>query len=78
MMLWGKVSVRQTREQRIIRYAAEDSRFEIESRRRKVPHANDSGYWYHTTYFLIDTATGFEREFWKLADAKQAAEDMLK
>ena len=78
MMLWEKVWVKKgTGSAKTIRYAAEDCRFEIESRKRAIPHANESGVWYHTTYFLIDTATGFEREFWKLADAKQAAEDMM-
>lgn len=46
--------------------------FRIESRKKAIPHANGSGVWYHTTYFLI-TKDG-EKEYWQLRDAKEAAE----
>lgn len=55
-------------------YASSDGRFEIQSRKRAIPHANRSGYWMHTSYFLINSQTGEEKEFWTLKDAKAAAE----
>lgn len=57
-------------------YGSDDGRFEIQSRKRAIPHANRSGYWMHTSYFLIDSQTGEEKEFWALKDAKAAAERM--
>lgn len=78
MMQWVKVWHGQKNGMRTIRYTADDSRFEIESRRRRIPHANGEGYWYHTSYFLIDVNTGFEREYMRLDAAKKAAEEMLK
>lgn len=53
-------------------YESDDGRFEIQSRRRAIPHASRGGYWMHTSYFLI--ADGAEKEFWSLKDAKAAAE----
>lgn len=54
-------------------YESGDGWFRIESRKRNVPHANRSGYWQHTTYFLID-GNGNEKEYRSLKDAKEAAE----
>jgi len=45
----------------------------IESRKVAVPHANRSGYWLHTTYFVC-SPDGSEKEYWKLTDAQEAAE----
>lgn len=53
-------------------YYESDKGHRIESRKRAIKHANGSGYWFHTSYFLI-TEEG-EKEFWKLQDAKEAAE----
>lgn len=55
-------------------YESGDGWFRIESRKRNVQHANRSGYWQHTTYFLID-GNGNEKEYWSLKDAKEAAEE---
>ena len=77
-MIWVKVWHGQKNGMRTIRYTAEDSRFEIESRRRRIPHANGEGYWYHTTYYVVDTATGYERECWRLKDAKKTAEELIR
>jgi hypothetical protein len=54
-------------------YVSEDGRYTIESRKRPIPHSGRAGYWMHTSYFLID-GSGRESEFWRLADAKDAAE----
>ena len=75
MMLWEKVAVQKGMDgAKTITYSASGCRFEIESRKRAIPHANGEGVWYHTTFFVIDTATGFEREYRSLTDAKAAAE----
>lgn len=54
-------------------YKSDDGKHFIESRKRAIPHANRSGYWMHTSYFLIG-ADGQEKEYWSLKDAKEAAE----
>lgn len=58
----------------ITHYTSDGIRWAIESRKRDIPHANGSGYWQHTTYFLIDRAYGVEKEYYRLSDAKEAAE----
>ena len=59
--------------QKTVFYATPDDRYRIESRRRAIPHANRSGYWMHTSYFLI--VDGEEKEYFSLKDAKAAAEE---
>lgn len=77
MKPWEKVAVQKGMDgARVITYQAKDCRFKIESRRRRIPHANGEGYWYHTSYFVIDVNTGFEREYMRLRDAQKAAENM--
>lgn len=53
-------------------YESDDGRFRIESRKRAIPHANRSGYWMHTSYFMIRGS--IEKEYWSLRDAKEGAE----
>ena len=49
----------------------------IESRKRHIPHANRSGTWDHTTYFVIkDGREIIER--YTLKDAKKYAEELYK
>ena len=55
-----------------IRYRYGD--YEIESRKKAIPHANGIGVWFRTTFFLI-RPDGTEKEYWSLADAKKAAEE---
>ena len=46
----------------------------IESRKRLIPHAGGrSGGWYHTTYWVIQP-DGTEKEYWRMSEAKEAAE----
>lgn len=52
-------------------YASGD--FRIESRKRAIEHSGRGGYWMHTTYWLI-RPDGTEKEYWRLQDAKEAAE----
>lgn len=46
----------------------------IQSRKRHIPHANNSGTWDHTTYFVIWDNGMKEKEFWTLKDAKEFAD----
>ena len=51
-----------------------DAGHRIESRKKAIPHAGGrGGSWMHTSYFLI-LPDGTEKEYWKLSDAKEAAE----
>ena len=51
-----------------------DTVYTLESRKRPIKHANRSGSWMYTSYFLI--AGVQEQEFHRLQDAKRAAEEM--
>ena len=53
-------------------YESHDGKFQIESRKKPIPHANGIGYWLHTTYHLI--YDGKEEEYDLLCNAKKAAE----
>ena len=56
-------------------YEADSPGFRIESRKRFLPHSGRPGGWYHTSYFLLTKAG--EKEYFSLADAKEAAEALL-
>lgn len=56
-----------------VRY--ESGNLAIESRKRPIPHANRSGFWMYTSYYLI-RSNGTEKEYHSLADAKRAAEEI--
>ncbi len=75
-MIWEKIGrAVQTSGESTTYYRTKDGRFTIESRKRKIAHANGrSGFWWHRTYFLID-GDGNEKEYYSLKDAKEAAED---
>lgn len=72
--LWTKVGKTVDAEGTTIAYASKEAPFLIESRKRHIPHANGSGFWDHTTYYVIDPQRNVEREFWSLGDAKEFAE----
>lgn len=56
------------------RYASVGCPFEIEARKRAIPHANGSGSWMHTSFYLI-RPDGTEKEYMRLRDAQRAAEE---
>ena len=56
-------------------YMSDDRKWKIESRKERVAHTARSGYWMHTTYWLIRTEDRKEKQFWRLMDAKKAAEE---
>lgn len=37
----------------VIYTAKENPNIRIESRKRKIPHANRSGFWWHTSFFIV-------------------------
>ncbi len=51
--------------------------FSIESRKRHIPHANGSGTWDHTTYWVLKDGEEI-KERYSLGDAKAYAEAMMK
>lgn len=73
MKNWKKVSKEIFAEGTDITYAAEGTPFEIQSRKRHIPHANGSGMWDHTTYVVM--CRGFDvKTFYSLGDAKEWVE----
>jgi hypothetical protein len=72
---WVKAGVTIGPEGRTITYRAPDTGVRIESRKVEVPHANRVGTWKHTSYWVI-WPDGSETQFWRLADAKAAAENI--
>lgn len=73
MLKWTKTGRTVGPEGTTITYAAEGTGLTIESRKRHIPHANRSGYWDHTTYYILkDGEEVIER--WSLEGAKEYAE----
>lgn len=53
-MKWEKVGKRIGAEGTTITYRLQSApQYEIESRKRHIPHANGSGTWDHTTYVVL-------------------------
>lgn len=74
MKIWKKVAVSIRMDGcRDITYAAPGVSCQIESRRRMIPHANGSGSWAYTSFFVI-WPDGREKEYHRLQDAKRIAE----
>lgn len=48
--------------------------YSITSRKRPIEHANRSGFWMYTSYWLLKP-DGTEKEYHSLKDAKAAAEE---
>lgn len=59
-----------------ITYEAADYPITIESRKRHIPHANRSGTWDHTSYFVLYLGEEVVEKY-SLKDAKEYAEKML-
>lgn len=57
-------------------YSGTDTPYTIESRKRKIPHANREGFWWNTSYFVLkDGAEVIEK--YSLRDAKEYAENLI-
>lgn len=75
MMKWDKAATTiKENGEKTIRYKAAETECVIESRREAIPHANRSGVWFRTTYFLMKP-DGTEKEYFTLKAAKEAAEE---
>lgn len=71
-MKWIKAEKRVSKEGTTITYTG-DYGLTIESRKRHIPHANRSGTWDHTSYWLLKDGKEV-KEFFSLKDAKEFAE----
>ena len=54
MIRWLKLSKTVTAEGTTIAYWGNGTKITIESRKRHIPHANGSGTWDHTSYFVLN------------------------
>lgn len=72
-MIWEKIGKDVDANGTTVCYAAHGSSLTIESRKRHIPHANGSGTWDHTSYFVMKDGVEI-KEFYRLKDAKEFAE----
>lgn len=75
MTKWVKISKTVNMEGTTITYAGLGTDLTIESRKRHIPHANGSGTWDHTTYWVMRDGKEV-KERYSLADAKEFAEGL--
>ncbi len=76
-MIWKKESRTVSKDGTIIGYRYGDTDYCVESRKKHIPHANGSGYWDHTSYFVIVGKEEFSEHF-TLSQAKATAERLYK
>jgi hypothetical protein len=77
-MIWKKTGKIVSAEGTTVEYRPAKARINIsvESRKRHIPHANGSGTWDHTSYFVILDGADV-KEKWTLKDAKEYAEGLI-
>lgn len=69
--IWIKINKNVNADGTTITYQHKDNPWlVIQSRKRHIPHANRSGTWDHTTYWVLINGVE-EREFYSLRDAKE-------
>lgn len=75
-MTWERIEKTVNQEGTTITYGTKEYGKEIliQSRMRHIAHANGSGTWDHTSYFVLICGKE-KKELWKLRDAKKWAED---
>lgn len=77
MITWIKTGKTVSREGTTITYTAkEHNSLTIESRKRPIPHASGSGFWMHTSFFVLVDGSEIKERF-SLRDAKAFAEDLM-
>ena len=76
MSNWKKAGRKVSSEGTTVIYELEGTDITIESRKRLIPHANGSGGWWHTTYWVLKAGRD-KIERYSLADAKEWAEKEL-
>lgn len=74
---WEKVGRNVNAEGTTTTYQLAGTQMYVQSRKRHIPHANGSGTWDHTSFFVIDNGVEVA-EKWRLQDAKEYAERRLK
>lgn len=72
-MMWTKTSKVVSSEGTTITYSLDGTDYTVESRKRKIPHANRSGTWDHTSYFVLKDGEEVIEKY-SLADAKKYVE----
>lgn len=77
-MNWTKYSRSVTRDGTTVVYEQHSSDIPvyIESRKRHIPHANGTGTWDYTSYFVVHGNEDI-KEFHRLRDAKEYAENYI-
>ena len=75
--MWEKLGTEVNEEGTTITYVTPDSDMWIQSRKRHIPHANRSGTWDHTFYFVMRLGVDVEY-FATLKDAKAYVEQKMK
>ena len=71
---WVKTGKRVGPEGTTVIYSGLGTALSIESRKRHIPHANGSGTWDHTTYWVLHNGREV-KERYSLRDAKEYAEE---
>ena len=74
MYKWVRTGRTVSAEGTTITYEAEGTNLKIESRRRAIPHANRNGFWYHTTFFVVQDGADLIEKY-ALQDAKEYVEE---
>ncbi len=77
MIGWIKTGRTVNSEGTTITYSGVDTNLTIESRKRRIPHANRAGTWDHTSYFVLKDGKEVA-EKWSLREAKRFAETLTK
>lgn len=72
---WIKAGRTVSAEGTTVIYQGEGTAITIESRKRHIPHANRSGTWDHTTYFVLKDGKEIIEKY-SLKDAKEYAENL--
>lgn len=77
MMDWIKIGKTESEDGSTVFYKLPGTKMTIESRKRKIPHANGIGTWEHTTYFVLEDGEELV-ELYSLKDAKIFAEEVFR
>lgn len=71
--MWIRTSKSVSKDCTTITYTLNGTDLKVESRKKKIPHANRNGAWDHTTYFVLQSGKEI-KELWTLKAAKEYAE----
>ena len=74
MIIWEKTCREVTSEGTTNTYTGKGTDLTIESRKRRIPHANRSGSWMYTSFFVLQNGKELAEKN-SLKDAKEFAEN---